>query len=123
VEDGIRLQRQDGAFPEKGGHDSSYHAVALIYLQRIILECPTVEQDASWNAALDRGVQWLCQRIDDDGRVDVRGNTRTGSGQETGRSGKIKEVNLSEVATALLYCAYRKNDASYEKLARKTLHP
>ncbi|MEN9990888.1 MAG: hypothetical protein RLZZ224_590 [Verrucomicrobiota bacterium] len=121
VEDGIRLQRQDGAFPEKGGHDSSYHAVALIYLQRIILECPTVEQDASWNAALDRGVQWLCQRIDDQGRVDVRGNTRTGSRQETGRSGKIKEVNLPEVATALLYSAYRKHDAAYEALARKVL--
>ncbi|TAE91571.1 MAG: hypothetical protein EAZ81_05990 [Verrucomicrobia bacterium] len=121
VEDGIRLQRHDGAFPEKGGHDSSYHAVALIYLQRIILEYPTDEQDASWNAALDRGVQWLCQRIDDQGRVDVRGNTRTGSRQETGRSGKIKEVNLPEVATALLYSAYRKHDAAYEALARKVL--
>jgi hypothetical protein len=40
IEDGIRLQRADGAFPEMGGHDSSYHAVSLIYLQRILLTAP-----------------------------------------------------------------------------------
>jgi hypothetical protein len=30
-------------------------------------------------------------------------------------------VNLPEVATALLYSAYRKHDAAYEALARKVL--
>ena len=123
LRDGIRLQREDGAFPEKGGHDSSYHAVALIYLQRILFAFPVEWQEKEWSEALERGMTWLRQRIDEQGRVDVRGNTRTGLGQETGRSGAIKQVNLPEVATALLYYSIRKDDPSYEALARKVLAP
>ncbi|TAE77945.1 MAG: hypothetical protein EAZ84_02610 [Verrucomicrobia bacterium] len=102
IEDGLRLQRADGAFPEKGGHDSSYHAVSLIYLQRLLRIAPAEQRQPSWDAALRRGTEWMLSRIDAEGVVSVRGNTRTGAGQETGRGGKVKEINRREVALALI---------------------
>jgi hypothetical protein len=121
VRDGLALQRQDGAFPEKGGHDSSYHAVSLIYLQRY----GWLEEDAGLrrdcDAAARRGVQWLRGRIDENGRVNVQGNTRTGQQQEVGRSGVIKQVNFPEVACALMMHAYRSGDESAAEMARKVL--
>lgn len=121
IEDGIRLQRADGAFPEKGGHDSSYHAVSMIYLQRIVVTAPEDLRGPAWEQAAERGIQWLMGRIEKDGRVRVDGNTRTGSGQETGRTGAIKNVNLPEVATALLYHGFMTGDAASLDLARKIL--
>lgn len=117
IEDGVRLQREDGVFPEKDGHDSSYHAVALIYLQRILLVTPKEFQQPSWLLAAQRGNAWLTSRIDLQGVVSVKGNTRTGSGQEVGRSGIPKKVNRSEVATALLYQHQLGGGDSLEKLA------
>jgi hypothetical protein len=121
IEDGIRLQRADGAFPEKGGHDSSYHAVAMIYLQRLLLTASDDQRRAEWKGAAERGMKWLLGRIDDSGHVNVTGNTRTGAGQEVGRSGAIKTVNLPEVATALLYHAFITGDDAPRELAGKVL--
>ncbi|MEY3894869.1 MAG: hypothetical protein RLZZ214_388 [Verrucomicrobiota bacterium] len=121
IEDGIRMQREDGAFPEKGGHDSSYHAVALIYLQRLLLVTPEDSRPATWSLAARRGVAWLSSRIDPRGVVGVEGNTRTGSGQEVGRTGVPKKVNRSEVATALLYQCHLGGGESFEKLAALVL--
>lgn len=121
IEDGIRLQRADGVFPEKGGHDSSYQAVSLIYLQRLTLLAPDDVRRVAWNGAAERGMKWLLGRLDEGGRVSVAGNTRTGSGQEVGRTGVAKKVNLPEVATALLYRGLITGDAAFEELARKVL--
>jgi hypothetical protein len=121
VSDGLGLQREDGAFPEKGGHDSSYHAVALIYLQRFSLLTRDQELRERCEQAADRGVEWLCSRIDAAGLVSVEGNTRTGQQQEVGRTGAIKKVNLPEVATALFLYAYRRDQTSAADIARKVL--
>jgi hypothetical protein len=121
IEDGIRMQRKDGAFPEKGGHDSSYHAVALIYLQRLLLVTPEDFRQPSWHLAAERGNAWLASRIDPRGVVSVKGNTRTGSAQEVGRSGTPKKVNRPEVATALLYQRQLGGGESLEKLAALVL--
>jgi hypothetical protein len=121
IEDGIRLQREDGAFPEKGGHDSSYHAVAMIYLQRLLLVTPEEFRQPSWPLAAQRGNAWLASRIDRRGVVSVKGNTRTGSGQEVGRTGTPKKVDRSAVVTALLYRSHLGGGESFEKLARLVL--
>lgn len=121
IEDGVRMQRQDGAFPEKGGHDSSYHAVALIYLQRLLLVTPEEFRQPSWLPAAQRGNAWLASRIDPQGVVNVEGNTRTGSGQEVGRTGILKTVNRPEVATALLYQRQLGGRETLEKLATLVL--
>ncbi len=121
VGDGLTLQRSDGAFPEKGGHDSSYHAVALIYLQRFVLATEDEELRKKCELAATRGVTWLCGRIDAHGVVSVEGNTRTGQQQEIGRSGTIKKVNLPEVAAALFLHAYLSDQARYAEIARRVL--
>jgi hypothetical protein len=121
IEDGVRMQRGDGAFPEKGGHDSSYHAVALIYLQRILLLTPEESRPPSWTDAARRGADWLASRIDTRGVVGVKGNTRTGSGQEVGRSGRPKTVNRPEVATALLYRGRLGGGEKFDQLATLVL--
>jgi hypothetical protein len=121
VSDGLSLQREDGAFPEKGGHDSSYHAVALIYLQRFLFLTQDKELRARCEHAADRGVVWLRSRIDAQGIVSVEGNTRTGREQEVGRSGALKKVNLPEVATSLFLHAYRRDNQESAEVARKVL--
>lgn len=121
LDDGIGLQREDGAFPEKGGHDSSYHSVALIYLQRVNLIAPSDLRKASWQQAAARGADWLRGRIDDNGVVSTEGNTRTGSGQEKGRTGTMKKVNLPEVATSLLYRHQATADKQWLTISRKVL--
>lgn len=121
VSDGLSLQREDGAFPEKGGHDSSYHAVALIYLQRFALLKEENPLRGQCEKAIDQGVAWLCGRIDAQGVVSVEGNTRTGREQEVGRGGALKKVNLPEVATALCLYAYRRDRPECAEIARKVL--
>jgi hypothetical protein len=121
VDDGVSLQRDDGAFPEKGGHDSSYHSVGLIYLQRLLLITPPELKKPAWEQAAARGTEWLRGRIDENGTVSVEGNTRTGAGQEKGRTGALKNVNLPEVATTLLYRHESTRDESWLTLARKVL--
>ena len=68
----------DGVFLEKGGHDSSYQAVAALNLQVWLIYFP----DKKLEAAAAAAVRWELGRIGPDGQVDVTGNTRTGLGQE-----------------------------------------
>jgi hypothetical protein len=88
----------DGVFVEKGGHDSSYQAVAALKLQVWAIHFP----GEKLNAAIDRAVGWEVDRVQPDGLVDVSGNTRTGLGQELWM-GRPKGVNYSEVTLCLLY--------------------
>jgi hypothetical protein len=92
-----RYRPSDGVFLEKGGADSSYQAVAALKLQVWIAHFP----DRKLAAAVDRAVAWELHRIGPDGRIDVRGNTRTGLGQERWM-GHDKDVNQSEVTACLL---------------------
>lgn len=99
---GLRLQRNDGVFLEKGGHDSSYQAVALLKLQYYAIRFPC----GSFEDAINRGTEWEMGRIKPNGEVDVSGNTRTGLGQEK-FMGRAKDVNYSEVILSLLYYSAR----------------
>ncbi len=88
----------DGVFLEKGGHDSSYQAVAALNLQVWLVYFP----DKKLAEAAAAAVRWELGRVGPDGRVDVAGNTRTGLGQEKWM-GHNKGVNLSEITLCLLY--------------------
>jgi hypothetical protein len=93
-----RYRPSDGVFLEKGGHDSSYQAVAALNLQIWLVYFP----DKKLEADLDRAIRWELGRVGTDGRIDVAGNTRTGLGQEQWM-GHEKGVNLSEITLCLLY--------------------
>jgi hypothetical protein len=121
MRDGMQRQRNDGVFPEKGGHDSSYHAVSLIYAQRCCVVFGKDPLAAELRISINKGMLWLLTRIDPNGIVTVEGNTRTGIGQEKGRSGDLKKVNRPEVARALLYYAYFFKEPKCAEIAKKVM--
>jgi hypothetical protein len=104
----------DGVFLEKGGHDSSYQAVATLKLQIWTLYFA----DKKLDAAVDRAIRWELSRIGADGHIDTAGNTRTGEGQEQWM-GHEKGVNLSEVTLCLLYHHARTGDKESLAAARR----
>ncbi|MBI4377419.1 MAG: hypothetical protein HY549_13345 [Elusimicrobia bacterium] len=111
---GLRAQRADGVFVEKGGHDSSYQAVALLKLLQHRLHFP----DERLDAAIERGMRWELARIGPDGQVSVAGNTRTGAGQEK-FLGRPKDVNYAEVLLGTLYFAALHDDQPAREAAER----
>lgn len=116
----LALQRSDGVFVEKGGHDSSYQAIALMLLQPYWLltqGSPTGERVLD---AIERGMAWEQSRILPSGEVSVEGNTRTGLGQEQ-FLGNVKDVSYTGVVTALTWWAGISNDSASRQLAARVL--
>ncbi len=105
AQEGLKLQREDGVFLEKKGHDSSYQAVALLRLFYYGSSFP----DAEISRAIKRGIEWEINRVKSNGEVDVSGNTRTGLGQEQ-FLGRPKDVDYKEVILSLLYYGVSMND-------------
>jgi hypothetical protein len=107
LERGMKLFRaEDGVFLEHNGADSSYQAVNLLRLQEIVLRLP----DKRIEEAIAAGVRWELSRIDAEGVVSTEGNTRVHPGGEK-FLGQEKQVNIGEVALALLYYHGRTGDA------------
>ena len=111
-----KYRNSDSVFLEKGGHDSSYQAVAALNLQVWTTYFP----DEKLDAAVERAVGWLRGRVAADGRIDVIGNTRTGLGQEQWR-GHDKGVDLSEITLCLLYDFARTGDPDSLAAARRII--
>jgi hypothetical protein len=106
LEQGMKLYRaEDGVFLEHNGGDSSYQAVNLLRLQEIVLHFP----DPKVEEAIAKGMQWEVARIGADGAVSTEGNTRVFSGGEK-FMGHEKQVNVGEIALALLYFHGRTGD-------------
>jgi hypothetical protein len=101
---GLANQRADGTFDEHGGADSSYQAVSILNIAGLLAH----EDDPEWRArlksAFSRATAWERTRIQPNGEIVVRGNSRTGLGQEE-FMGRKKDVNYPEVALALLYAS------------------
>jgi len=109
-----KYRESDGVFLEKGGHDSSYQAVAALNLQIWTIYFP----DKKLDTAVRRAIHWECGRVGPDGRIDLSGNTRTGLGQEQWQ-GREKGVNLSEITLCLLYDYARTGDKDSLAAARR----
>jgi hypothetical protein len=118
IREGISLQDPSGYNPEKGGFDTSYHAVGLYYAERyygIVADSETQEQLRSM---LKKGYAWLQSRILPDGTIDVSGNTRTGAGQERGRTGALKTVNYGYTYRGFYRWYLISGDPTYEQSAQ-----
>lgn len=118
VSEGITAQRADGVNTEKGGHDSHYQAYGLAYAWRYCTIVADTGMRAKMKPMLDTANAWLLTRIGEDGTVLVEGNTRTGLGQEQGRSGKPKGVEYRFVISSLLEWSATTGNAEYERVAR-----
>lgn len=95
----LTLRDSAGVFIEKGGRDSSYNVVSILYGQILALYVPLPE----FEAALPAAVAWQLTRVMENGEIDVTGNTRTGVGTEKSYFGTPKNVNYNEVILALTY--------------------
>lgn len=110
----MTLRDTDGVFLEKGGRDSSYNAVSILFGQVLALHLPLPE----FEAALRPAVAWQLTRIRDTGEVSVEGNTRTGVGKET-YLGQPKGVNYPEMVFAFTYYALAHDDPAALAVADK----
>jgi hypothetical protein len=119
VSEGIRLQSPEGFNPEKGGFDSSYHAVGLTFAGRYYEIVADGQQRGQIRAMLERADAWLATRVGPDGSVDPEGNTRTGLGQEVGRNRTLKGINFGCIERAFLRWSILSGDPSYEALAER----
>ncbi len=93
----LTLRDAEGVFVEKGGRDSSYNVVSVLFGQVLTLHVPMPDAEA----AFARAIAWQVSRVLPSGEVDVRGNTRTGVGREMSYGGEPKNVNYTEVLQAL----------------------
>jgi hypothetical protein len=113
------LTRRDeiGVFIEKGGRDSSYNAVSILFGEVLALHLSLPE----FEAALPAAVKWQISRVGKTGEVDVTSNTRTGVGLEPGYDGKPKNVNYGEVVMALTIYGVVHNDSAALAAAERAL--
>jgi hypothetical protein len=100
--DGLALQQKDGVNPEKGGSDTSYQMVGVVYAQRWVEYFPEDSLSPKVTAMIDKALSWEKARILPSGKISREGNTRTG-GQEKGRIGKVKDVDYSTVIRGFAY--------------------
>jgi hypothetical protein len=122
IREGLALQAPEGYNPEKGGHDVSYHAVGLLYVMRYYTIVADDAMRAELRPMLDRAMVWLATRVLPDGQLDPTGNTRTGLGQEKGRTGKVKNMSYGSVYRVLAYWSQISGDESSRKLSELVAH-
>ena len=82
IQRALRSQTEEGIFIEKGGYDTSYQAVSILNLCLLFFYVDDQKLREDMRLALQKGSFWLKGKINDNGKVSVAGNTRTGLGQE-----------------------------------------
>lgn len=119
IRNGIALQHADGVNPERGGHDTSYQALGLLYACRYYQIVADEAMRAEMQGMLDRGFEWMLGRVRPDGSIDATGNTRTGPAAEPSRDGKPKGIDYHTPAICIAYRARLAGKPDLEETARR----
>lgn len=119
IRNGIAFQQPDGVNPERGGHDTSYQALGLLYACRYYQLVPDGPTRTEMKPTLDKGFAWLLTRIQPDGSIDGTGNTRTGPAGELGRNGKPKQLDYHTTAVVFTHWAQLTGNPDWVKTARQ----
>ncbi|HTA16688.1 MAG TPA: hypothetical protein VK786_02960 [bacterium] len=122
LEQGIARQDPSGFNPEKGGWDTSYHCVGLLFALGYYSLVADDATRAELRPMIVNGLNWLRGRMRPDGTVDQSGNTRTGLGQEKGRNGKFKTMSYGSAWRAAYYWAMISGDKSWVEVAKRLHH-
>ena len=117
--DGVSLQLANGVNPEKGGFDSSYQMVGLLYAERWVSYFPTDIATPKVITMINNGLEWEKGRILPTGEISSVGNTRTGSAQEVRRDGSIKLISHRSVFRGFAYWASLTGDNKWLDIATK----
>jgi hypothetical protein len=115
---GIAFQFPDGVNPERGGHDTSYQALGLLYACRYYQLVADEKMRLELKPTLDKGFKWLIGRIGVNGEIDGTGNTRTGPAAELGRNGKPKQLDYRTTGIIFAYWAQLSGSADFGKKAQ-----
>ena len=118
LQEGLALQRPNGVNPEKGGHDSSYQMVGVVYAQRWVIYFPDDPLTPKVKAAIEKALVWQQARVLASGEISTKGNTRT-AGQETGRTGKVKAVDYNMAIRGFAYWAAVTQNPKWGAIAQK----
>lgn len=100
----LTVQREDGVFPELGGHDSHYQTVSLMALTNIHLHSENEDHQRAIYPALQAGLEWGESKISSTGYINDEGNTRTANDPSDSPEGK--QINPREMALTFLYLSY-----------------
>ena len=114
---GLRRQDPAGYNPEKGGWDTSYQVVGLLFAMDYYTLVASDEVRQQMQPMIQRGMEWLQARVRPDGTVDQTGNTRTGSGQERGPQGNLKRMSYGSAYRASYYWAMITGNEHWARLA------
>ncbi|MDZ4877808.1 MAG: hypothetical protein CLLPBCKN_007243 [Chroococcidiopsis cubana SAG 39.79] len=118
IKDGLSLQSLDGGNPEKGGYDTSYQMVGVVYAQRWVTYFPDDLLTPKVKAMINKALAWEQARISNAGEISSRGNTRTG-GEEKSRAGRTKDVSSRIVLRGFAYWGAVTGDSKWSAIARK----
>lgn len=119
IRNGIAMQTPDGVNPERGGPDTSYQALGLVYACRYYELFASHEMRAALEPAIRKGFVWLSKRVRDDGSIDPSGNTRTGPDGEPSRDGKPKGLDDLSTGAAFAHWARLGGGPVMEETARR----
>jgi len=122
VRNGIAMQTLEGVNPERGGPDTSYQALGLIYACRFYQNIADETMRREMLPFLERGHAWLLGRISADGTIDGTGNTRTGASGEPSRDGKPKRLDILTTGAAVAYWAAISGKPELDALALRILN-
>lgn len=119
IREGMGLQTPAGFNPEKGGYDCSYHAVGLVFAERYYDIVADDKTKRPLFSMLKRANDWLETRVLPNGTIDPTGNTRTGLGQEKGRTGSYKKISYAQTFRSFYHWSLISGDSTFENLAQK----
>jgi hypothetical protein len=119
IRNGIAFQQSDGINPERGGSDTSYQALGLVYACRYYQTIADDAMRAEMIPAMEKGYAWLLGRIKPDGDIDATGNTRTGDSGEPSRDGKPKRLDYHTTAISIACWAQLTGNAELDATARR----
>ncbi|MEE3715563.1 hypothetical protein V2H45_02255 [Tumidithrix elongata RA019] len=119
LNDGISLQLSDGVNPEKGGYDSSYQMVGLVYAQRWVSYFPSDSITPKVITMINKGLNWEKGRILATGEISDVGNTRTGPGLDVNRTGNFKPVDNRFVVRGFAYWASATGNNTWQSIASR----
>jgi hypothetical protein len=119
VLEGISLQDPSGFNLEKGGYDSNYQAVGMVFAERYYDLVADGEIRLELKAMLEKANVWLASRLRTDGTLDTSGDTRVEKGQELSRNEAFRKFSYPQPCRAFFGWSLISGDQSYRQLAEK----
>jgi hypothetical protein len=120
IEQAMRQQESDGAFPERGGFDVGYQMYSSSFCQRFLILCRDGSLYRRVVSAHASALRWYIDRMDETtGEVDIAGSSRVGS--EVGHGGKGKTISYRRAVEVFMIASLMSNRPDYETAARLSL--